>query len=47
MTDLLFVKPIEKKDPKKPVWCGVPRVSFTRPAVANEVDPVQTEPVIE
>ena len=43
MTDLLFVKPIERKDPNKPTWNGIPRVSFTRPAVANEVDPVTPE----
>ena len=43
----LFIKPIDKKDPKKPVWGGVPRVSITRPAVANEVDPAQPEAVCE
>ena len=47
MAEQLFFKPIEKKDPKKPVWGGIPRVSFTRPAVANEVDPIQPEPACE
>ena len=45
MTDLLFIKPIEKKNVSKPVWKGIDRVSFTRPAIAQEVDPVQTEEI--
>ena len=47
MSDLVFIKSIDKKDPKKPVWGGVPRVSITRPAIANEVDPVQPEATVE
>ncbi|EAX89868.1 60S ribosomal protein L6, putative [Trichomonas vaginalis G3] len=41
MSELLFISPIEKKNVKKPSWRGIPRVSFTRPAVAAEVDPIQ------
>ncbi|EAY10076.1 60S ribosomal protein L6, putative [Trichomonas vaginalis G3] len=40
MAELLFITPIEKKNVKKPSWRGIPRVSFTRPAVAAEVDPL-------
>ena len=49
MSELLFISPIQKKDLKKPTWRGIPRVSFTRPAVASEVDPIvpQTCPVKE
>lgn len=41
MSDLLFIAPIAKKNNKKPCWRGIPRVSFTRPAVAAEVDPIK------
>ena len=43
MTELLFVAPVEKKDPTRPTWHGIPRVSFTRPAVAAEVDPIRAD----
>lgn len=46
MSELLFVAPIEKIDITKPTRRGIPRVSFTRPAVADEVDPIP-EPVEE
>ena len=47
MAELLFIAPVEKKDPSRPTWHGIPRVSFTRPAVAAEVDPVKAEAVPE
>ncbi|EAX90265.1 60S ribosomal protein L6, putative [Trichomonas vaginalis G3] len=40
MAELLFISPIAKKDIKRPSWRGIPRISFTRPAVAAEVDPI-------
>ena len=40
MAELLFISPITKTDLKKPTRRGIPRVSFTRPAVASEVDPI-------
>jgi large subunit ribosomal protein L6e len=40
MSELVFISPVEKKDPSRPTWRGIPRVSFTRPAVAKEIDPV-------
>ncbi|OHT01883.1 60S ribosomal protein L6 [Tritrichomonas foetus] len=40
MAELLFIAPVEKKDPTRPTWRGIPRVSFTRPAVAAEIDPI-------
>ena len=43
----LFITPIEKKNPNKPTWNGIPRVSFTRPSIANEVDPAQPVPPCE
>ena len=45
MTELLFIAPIEKKDPRKPTWHGIPRVALTRPAVAAEIDPIKPEEV--
>ncbi|KAH0787281.1 60S ribosomal protein L6 [Histomonas meleagridis] len=45
MTDLLFLTPIQKKDPRKPTWHGIPRVALTRPAVAAEIDPVKPEEI--
>lgn len=41
MTELLFISPINKKNSHKPSWRGIPRVSFTRPAIAKEVDPIK------
>lgn len=43
MTQVVFIQPIEKKDPHKPTWKGINRVSFTRPAIADAVDPIQPE----
>lgn len=43
MSELLFVAPVEKKDPTRPTWHGIPRVSFTRPAVAAEIDPIKPD----
>ena len=43
MSELLFIAPVEKKDPSRPTWHGIPRVSFTRPAVAAEIDPIKAE----
>ena len=43
MAELLFIAPVEKKDPTRPTWRGIPRVSFTRPAVAAEIDPLKPE----
>ena len=40
MAELLFISPITKTNLKKPTHRGIPRVSFTRPAVASEVDPI-------
>ena len=40
MSELLFIAPITKTNIKKPTRRGIPRVSFTRPAVAAEVDPI-------
>ena len=45
MTELLFISPVEKRDPRKPTWHGIPRVALTRPAVAAEIDPVQPEQI--
>jgi large subunit ribosomal protein L6e len=39
-TELLFISPIEKKDPTRPTWRGIPRVGFVRPAVAKDIDPI-------
>ena len=49
MAELLFIAPVEKKDPRRPTWRGIPRVSFTRPAVANEADPIKHDapPAVE
>jgi len=41
MSELLFIAPSAKKDYKHPCWRGIPRVSFARPAVAHEIDPIQ------
>lgn len=41
MAELAFIAPVEKKNPARPTWRGIPRVSFTRPAVAQEVDPIK------
>ncbi|OHS98233.1 60S ribosomal protein L6 [Tritrichomonas foetus] len=43
MAELLFIAPVEKKDPTRPTWRGIPRVSFTRPAVAAEIDPIKAD----
>ena len=43
MSELLFIAPVEKKDPTRPTWHGIPRVSFTRPAVAADVDPIKAD----
>ena len=40
MAELLFIAPITKTNLKKPTRRGIPRVSFTRPAVASEIDPI-------
>jgi large subunit ribosomal protein L6e len=40
MAELLFISPIEKKDPTRPTWRGIPRLSLARPAAAAEVDPI-------
>jgi len=40
MSELQFIAPVNKKDYKHPSWRGIPRVSFTRPAVAHEIDPI-------
>jgi ribosomal protein L14E/L6E/L27E len=40
MTELLFIAPIEKRDPTRPTWRGIPRVSLARPIAAQEVDPI-------
>jgi large subunit ribosomal protein L6e len=41
MSELVFISPVEKRDPSRPTWRGIPRLSFSRPAVAKEIDPVQ------
>ena len=43
MAELLFIAPVEKKDPTRPTWRGIPRVAFTRPAVAAEIDPIKPD----
>ena len=43
MAELLFIAPVEKKDPTRPTWHGIPRVAFTRPAVAAEIDPIKAD----
>lgn len=43
MAELLFIAPVEKKDPTRPTWRGIPRVSFSRPAVAAEIDPIKAD----
>ena len=43
MAELLFIAPVEKKDPSRPTWHGIPRVSFARPAVAADVDPIKAD----
>ena len=43
MAELPFIAPVEKKDPTRPTWHGIPRVSFTRPAVAAEIDPIKAD----
>ena len=43
MAELAFIAPVEKKDPRHPTWRGIPRVSFTRPQVAQEVDPIHKD----
>ncbi|KAH0792960.1 60S ribosomal protein L6 [Histomonas meleagridis] len=45
MAELLFIAPIQKKDPRKPTWHGIPRVALTRPAVAAEIDPIKPEEI--
>jgi large subunit ribosomal protein L6e len=40
MTELLFIAPVQKKDPTRPTWRGIPRVSLTRPKVASAIDPI-------
>jgi large subunit ribosomal protein L6e len=42
MTELLFIAPVQKKDPTRPTWRGIPRLSLTRPKVASEIDPITT-----
>jgi large subunit ribosomal protein L6e len=44
MVELLFIAPIQQKDPRRPTWRGMPRVSFSRPAVAAELDPIVRPP---
>jgi len=41
MAELLFIAPVQKKDPTRPTWRGIPRVSLSRPAVAADIDPIQ------
>ena len=43
MAELLYIAPVEKKDPTRPTWHGIPRVAFTRPAVAAEIDPIKAD----
>ena len=43
MAQILFAQQIQKKDPRKPSWRGIARVSFTRPAIGAKVDPIQKE----
>jgi large subunit ribosomal protein L6e len=43
MAETAFIAPITQADPRHPTWRGIPRVSFTRPAVAAEVDPIVPE----
>ena len=43
MAELLFIAPVEKKDPTRPTWHGIPRVSMTRPAVAADIDPIKAD----
>jgi hypothetical protein len=40
MAELLFISPIEKKDPTRPTWRGIPRLSLARPIAAAEIDPL-------
>jgi large subunit ribosomal protein L6e len=40
MSELLFIAPVYKKDPTRPSWRGIPRVAFSRPAVAADIDPI-------
>ena len=41
MSELLFISPITKTNIKKPTRRGIPRVSFTRPAVGSIVDKIE------
>jgi large subunit ribosomal protein L6e len=41
MSELLFIAPVQKKDPARPTWRGIPRVAFSRPAVAADIDPIK------
>jgi large subunit ribosomal protein L6e len=43
MAELPFIAPVEKKDPSRPTWKGIPRLSFVRPFVAAEIDPISQE----
>jgi large subunit ribosomal protein L6e len=49
MSELLFIAPVQKKDPRRPTWRGIPRIAFSRPAVAADIDPIKklTEPTPE
>jgi ribosomal protein L14E/L6E/L27E len=40
MAELLFIAPIEKRDPTRPTWRGIPRVSLARPIAAAQIDPI-------
>jgi large subunit ribosomal protein L6e len=40
ITELLFIAPVQRKDPTRPTWRGIPRISLTRPKVAAEIDPI-------
>jgi large subunit ribosomal protein L6e len=40
MAELLFIAPIERRDPTRPTWRGIPRISLARPIAAREVDPI-------
>jgi large subunit ribosomal protein L6e len=43
MSEVLFISPVEKHDPSRPTWRGIPRLSMTRDAVAAEIDPIVRE----
>jgi large subunit ribosomal protein L6e len=40
MAELLFIAPVQRRDPTRPTWRGIPRISLTRPAVASDIDPI-------